>query len=329
MPPSTMSAEPAKSSQIHPLVAIVGPTGSGKSEGALCLNQSWPVEVVSCDSLQVYRYLDVGTAKLLPEERQGVPHHLMDLLNPDEVFNAGDYARRTRPILRSIASAGRLPVVVGGTGFYLKALIEGLFPGPGRDETLRADLAAREARSPGVLRRFLHCADPAAAGRIHANDTNKLLRAVEVCILTRNSLTNLHGTGKDSLAGFRCLKIVLDPPRDALYERLDRRAGLMFSGGLVEEVRSILANGYRASAKPFESLGYRQALQVIHGEIDQDEAVESTRRDTRRYAKRQWTWFRREHDAIWVSGFGDQPETQARMLAVVKDFMASFSDFLD
>ncbi len=308
----------------RPLIAIAGPTGSGKSESALALARRWPIEVVNCDSLQIYRYLDIGTAKLAPEERAGVPHHLMDLLNPDEEFSAGEYVRRARPIVRSISEAGRLPVVVGGTGFYLKALTEGLFPGPARDEGLRRALVERERRRPGILHRFLRCADPEASARIHANDTKKLVRAAEVCLLAQRPLSVLHKSGREELRGFRTLKIVLDPPRDELYKRLDRRATAMFARGLIDEVREIMRRGYSAECKPFESLGYRQAIQVIQGEISVPEAIESTRRDTRRYAKRQWTWFRRESNAVWLKGFGDSEETQSRLMATAAEYLSRF-----
>ncbi len=305
-----------------PLLVIVGPTGSGKSELALCSAEEFHGEVVNCDSLQLYRHLNIGTAKLLPSERRGVPHHLIDILDPDEVFTAGEYARRARPLLSEIAGRGRLPIVVGGTGLYLRALLEGLFPGPARDEALRARLAAREARRPGSLHRLLSRFDPPAAQRIHASDVQKLIRAVEVCLLTRRPLSSWFAEGHDPLRGFRTLKLGLDPPRQALYRRLDMRCERMFAGGLVEEVRRMLSLGFSPTSKSLESHGYRQALQILRGELDPEQALCYACRNTRHYAKRQWTWFRRDPDIVWMSGFGDQPQTQAAALRLVGDFLA-------
>jgi tRNA dimethylallyltransferase len=305
-----------------PLLVIVGPTGSGKSELALRSAEEFHGEVVNCDSLQLYRHLNIGTAKLLPSERRGVPHHLIDILDPDEVFTAGEYARRARPLLSEIAGRGRLPIVVGGTGLYLRALLEGLFPGPARDEALRARLAAREARRPGSLHRLLSRFDPPAAQRIHASDVQKLIRAVEVCLLTRRPLSSWFAEGRDPLRGFRTLKLGLDPPRQALYQRLDMRCERMFAGGLVEEVRRMLSLGFSPTSKSLESHGYRQALQILRGELDPEQALCYACRNTRHYAKRQWTWFRRDPDIVWMSGFGDQPQTQAAALRLVGDFLA-------
>jgi tRNA dimethylallyltransferase len=304
-----------------PLLVIVGPTGSGKSELALRSAEEFHGEVVNCDSLQLYRHLNIGTAKLLPSERRGVPHHLIDILDPDEVFTAGEYARRARPLLSEIAGRGRLPIVVGGTGLYLHALLEGLFPGPARDEALRARLAAREARRPGSLHRLLSRFDPPAAQRIHASDVQKLIRAVEVCLLTRRPLSSWFAEGRDPLRGFRTLKLGLDPPRQALYQRLDMRCERMFAGGLVEEVRRMLSQGFSPTSKSLESHGYRQALQILRGELDPEQALCYACRNTRRYAKRQWTWFRRDPDTVWISGFGDQPQTQAAAFSLIRDFL--------
>jgi tRNA dimethylallyltransferase len=307
-----------------PLVAVAGPTGAGKSGAALAIAAAWPAEVVNCDSLQLYRYLDIGTAKLTPAERAGVPHHLVDILNPAEVFTAGDYARRARPILRSIARSGRLPIVAGGTGFYLRALLEGLFPGPPGDAVLRRRLEARESRRPGLLHRFLRRFDPPSAARIHAHDRHKLLRATEVCLLSKRPLSEQHRQQRDALESFRVLKIILDPPRAALFERLDRRTVRMFDAGLVDEARSVLARGFPPESKPLGSLGYRQAMEYLAGRATLQEAIRSTQQETRRYAKRQWTWFRREAGAVWIPGFGQDPATQTEILRCVSSFLSEF-----
>ena len=307
----------------YPLVAIAGPTGSGKSDLALLVAETFAGEVVNCDSLQIYRHFDIGTAKLPPEERRGIPHHLIDIANPDEVFTAGEFARRGREALAGIAARGRLPVVAGGTGFYLRALLDGLFEGPARDEGLRERLAERERRRPGSLGRLLRRFDAAAAARIHPHDIPKVMRALEVCLLTRRPISELFREGRDGLHGYRTLKIGLDPGRDALYERLDRRAGLMFTAGLADEVRRILEMGFPAQSKPFESHGYKQALQMLRGELNATEALFYAQRNTRRYAKRQMTWFRREPGMEWFRGFGDEESVQQGVLARVREFLST------
>jgi tRNA dimethylallyltransferase len=293
----------------RPLIAIAGPTGSGKSELALRLCEELGGEVVNCDSLQVYRYFDIGTAKLPPAERRGIPHHMLDIVNPDEVFTAGEFAARARPLLASIA-APRLPVVAGGTGFYLRALLDGLFPAPARDEGLRTRLASREKARAGSLHRLLRRFDPRSAQTIHPHDVPKAMRALEVYLLTRRPISDWFADGRDAITGFRALKIVLAPPRDALYKRLNARCGRMFEEGLVDEVKRILAMGWPRSAKPFESHGYCQALQLLSGEMTAEQALDEARVNTRRYAKRQMTWFRREPGAHWIEGFGDDPKVQ-------------------
>jgi len=308
-----------------PLVAILGPTGSGKSEAGLRLAGLCPIEIVNCDSVQIYRRLDIGTAKLRPHERLGIPHHMMDIIEPGALFTAGEYARRARPILRSITRSGRLPVVVGGTGFYLKALLDGLFHGPGRDETLRRRLAARQESRPGFLHRLLRRLDPDSAARIHPNDANKLIRALEVCIVASRPVSKLYALGRQGIEGYRTLKIVLEPPRQPLYDRLDQRAARMFDAGLVEEVESLLSEGVPPGAKALESLGYRQAVLFLRGNLSREEAVDSTQRGTRRYAKRQLTWFRKEPGARWISGFGDDPATQETVSRTVAGFLKSFT----
>jgi tRNA dimethylallyltransferase len=316
LPAGTLPAKPERA-----LVAIAGPTGSGKSDLALRVAETFSGEVVNCDSLQIYRYFDIGTAKLSSPEMRAVPHHLIDIAAPDEVFTAGEFARRGREALAEIAARGRLPVVAGGTGFYLRALIDGLFEGPSRDDRLRERLAARERRRPGTLARLLLRFDRAAAQRIHRNDLPKVMRALEVCLLARRPITELFREGRDRLRGYRVLKIGLDPGRDALYAHLDRRAERMFGGGLVDEVRRILEMGYPPEAKPFESHGYKQALQMLRGELNAREALFYAQRNTRRYAKRQMTWFRREPDIEWFRGFGNEDAVARAVVERVRDFL--------
>ena len=304
-----------------PLVAIAGPTGSGKSDLALAVAEAFRGEIVNCDSLQVYRHFDIGTAKLPLAERRAIPHHLLDILNPDELFTAGEYARRARGAISEIVDRGNLPVLAGGTGFYLRALLDGLFEGPTRDQALRDRLAGRETRRSGSLHRLLKRFDAAAAARIHANDVPKVMRALEVFLLTRRPVSELFLQGRNALQGYRTLKFCLLPDRDALYQRLDRRCQQMFESGLVEEVRHILELGYSPEVKPFESHGYKQAMQLIRGELNARESLFYAQRNTRQYAKRQLTWFRRERDAIWLRGFGDTPEIREQTLSYTAEFL--------
>ncbi|MBY0507423.1 MAG: tRNA (adenosine(37)-N6)-dimethylallyltransferase MiaA [Bryobacteraceae bacterium] len=288
-----------------PLVCLVGPTGSGKSDLAVALAREFDGEIVNCDSLQFYRGLDIGTAKLPFAEREGVPHHLLDFLAPDEVFTAGEFARRARPLLLEIATRRKLPIVCGGSGFYLRALLDGLFDGPAGDAALRERLARVEARRPGRLHVCLSKLDPVSAKRIAAQDVNKLIRAVEVCWLERRALSEVQAErGRTALTGFRFTLLGLDPPREAVYAKINQRVEKMFSDGLLDEIRALEAAGYDAQAKAFEAVGYRQALRHLSGEWDLATAIADTQQRTRNYAKRQWTWFRRDPRVTWLSGFG-------------------------
>ena len=300
------------------LPIVLGPTGSGKSDLALCIATALGGEIVSCDSLQVYRGFDLGTAKLGAAERRGIPHHLLDLIDPTQLFTAGDYARVARTCLREIAGRDRIPIVVGGTGFYLRALLEGLFPGPVRSPRIRDRLARREQRKSGSLHRILSRLDPAAAARIHPSDKNKTIRALEVRLLEGRPLSALFKLGREPLTGFQPIKLGLDPPRDLLYRKLDARSERMFESGLIAEARDLLAAGVPVDAKPFESLGYRQALDVVQERLTLEQALACTQAATRRYAKRQLTWFRKEHSVHWLQGFGDDEQVQDQALAVIQ-----------
>ena len=233
----------------NPPIAVVGPTASGKSDLALDLAARFGGEIVGCDSVQVYRGFEIGSAKTPPNERRGIPHHLIDIADPAEVFSAGDYARLARQAIDEIEARGRTPIVAGGTGFYLRALFEGLFAGPVRDEALRARLERREDEGPqGRLHRLLRRLDPASAARIHPRDRPKLVRALEVRLLAGRPVAEAWRDGQPTAAASRPLVLFLDPPREALYARIERRARAMFEGGLVEEVRRLLA--FRARPGP-------------------------------------------------------------------------------
>ena len=301
---------------------MVGPTGSGKSELALAIAGRFQGEIINCDSLQVYRHFDIGTAKLSESERCGISHHLIDVADPDEVFTAGEFARRARETIAGVESRGCLPILAGGTGFYLRALVDGLFEGPTRDQSLRDRLTAREQRRAGSLHRLLSRFDPDSAAKIHANDIPKTMRALEVCLLTRRPVSALFRQGRNALSSHRVLKLGLLPDRDELYRRLDARCAAMFESGLVDEVLGILARGFTGVEKPFESHGYKQALQLIRRELSPRDAVFYAQRNTRQYAKRQITWFRRESGLEWLRGFGSDPEIQRAALERVAAFVA-------
>jgi tRNA dimethylallyltransferase len=303
---------------LNPLLVVVGPTGSGKSDLAIRLAIEVGGEIVNCDSLQLYKGLDIGTAKVPEGDRRGVPHHLIDLLEPTQIFTAGEYAEAARVVVREIAARNRIAIVVGGTGFYLRALLEGLFPGPPRDAAVRARLESRERARQGTLHRILSRLDPASAARIHANDKNKLIRALEVRLLSGKPISTMFELGRDPLGGFRPIKLGLDPPRKLLHERLDARTANIFARGLVEEVRALLAAGVPPDAKAFESLGYKQAVQVVEGRLSREEALLSTQIETRQYAKRQATWFRKEKAVHWLEGFGDDARVQEQALKIVE-----------
>jgi tRNA dimethylallyltransferase len=298
-------------------LVIAGPTGSGKSALALDAAVRLGGEIVNCDSLQLYRGFDIGTAKLPVSERRSIPHHLIDVLEAHQVYSAGDYARDARPVLDQIVGRGHLPIVTGGTGFYLGALLNGLPALPPRDEVLRARLAEREAGRPGSLHRLLGRLDPSSAARIHLRDVQKTTRALEVCLLTRGTIP--PAALSEPLTGYTVLKLGLDPPRAELYSRLDCRTRDMFRGGLIEEVRALLDSGLSGEEKPFESVGYKQALACVRGNLTVEDAIASTALETRQYAKRQWTWFRRDPQMIWLSGFGDNPAVLSQALALIQD----------
>jgi tRNA dimethylallyltransferase len=292
------------------LLVILGPTGSGKSALAIAIAEQFSGENVSCDSVAVYRNFEIGTAKPSREDRGRVPHHLIDVADPGEAFTAGEYARQARAAVREIAQRGHLPIVVGGTGLYLRALIEGLFPGPQRSDELRRRLRWRAAdRGSGYLHRILRRLDRASAANIHPNDVPKLVRAIEVCLTASGPMSELvQSQGRDPLQGFRILRLGLNPPREELYERINQRAAQMFADGLVAETQSLLQRyGDAREITPIHSLGYKQAVQHLRGELTLERAIAACQQGHRNYAKRQMTWFRREPDVTWIEGFGDDP----------------------
>ena len=296
------------------LVVILGPTASGKTALSLALAQKFDGEIVNCDSVAMVREFDIGTAKPSPAERDRAPHHLFDVVDPTQYITAGEYARQARQVLKEIDLRHHLPIVAGGTGLYLRALLEGLFPGPQRSEELRERLRERAAnRAPDHLHRILERLDRAAAEKVHANDLPKLIRAIEVCLASRHKMSELWQQGRDPLRGFRVLRLGLDPGRAALYDRINQRASRMFETGLIEETQHLLQK-YCATTRPLTSLGYKQAVQLLHGELTREQAIQAAQQAHRNYAKRQMTWFRREPEMQWLKGFGDDEKIQSQAL---------------
>jgi tRNA dimethylallyltransferase len=289
-----------------PLVAVVGPTASGKSALAVWLAERFGGEVLACDSTQLYRGFDIGTAKPELAERRGVPHHLIDVLTPSEEATAGGYRQMALAVLDDLRRRGRLPILTVGTGLYLRALLEGLADVPQRSEELRERLrASAEEHAPGHLHRLLKRLDHEAAGKIASADEQKLIRAIEVCVLARKPVSEVHRTGRTPLEGWRAVKIGLTPPREALYERIHARTDAMLAGGWMEEVRGLMESGLPENAKPFDFIGYRELREVLRSMKNIEEARAAIQQATRRYAKRQSTWFRKEPGVHWLSGFGD------------------------
>jgi tRNA dimethylallyltransferase len=298
-----------------PLVAIVGPTASGKSALGVYVAERFGGEVVACDSTQLYRGFDIGTAKPRLTERKGIPHHLIDVLAPAVAATAGGYRELALQTLKDLRRRERLPVFTVGTGLYLRALLEGLADVPQRSEELRERLRASiEEHPPGHLHRVLQRLDPEAARKIAPTDVQKLIRAVEVCILARKPISEVHRTGRVPLEGWRVLKIGLMPPREKLHERIHARTDAMLERGWMSEVQTLLESGLAQDAKPFDFIGYRELCAVFREEITLEEARPTIQQATRRYAKRQVTWFRKEAGVHWFPGFGDDPGVQAGVI---------------
>ena len=307
----------------HPLVVVVGPTASGKTRLAISLAERFNGEIVSCDSVAVYREFETGTAKPSAIERALVPHHLIDVAAPTETFTAGDYSRAARAAIADITARGRLPIVAGGSGLYLRALLDGLFAGPPRSEELRERLReSAQVRGAEHLHRILRRLDAKAAENIHPNDVSKLVRAIEVCLAARQKMSAMWQQGRAPLTGYRMLKLGLGPDREALYQRINRRAAEMIEHGLVEETRR-LVELYKdeRNAPALKSLGYRQVSTMLRGEMTPEEMLVAVQQGHRNYAKRQLTWFRREEGIVWLEDFGESEAAQKRAGGLVEDFL--------
>lgn len=305
----------------YPVIALLGPTGSGKSGLAMELAAALGGEIISCDALQVYRHMDIGTAKPTPDERAQVPHHMLDLRDPGEDFSAGDYQRLAREALSAISSRGRLPFVAGGTGFYFRALMEGLFEGPGRSEELRSRMRRIvDSRGAPSLHRALQRVDRAAAARIMPADASRIIRAYEVYLLTGKTMSWWQDQPRDALRSHRCLRLGICWPRETLYQRINERVEQMFRSGFVEEVRSLLEH-FPRSCQAFKAIGYRQIAAYLEGQSTLEQTEEETRRESRRYAKRQLTWFRADPQIIWLDGTLGPEELTAQALRRIRDFL--------
>lgn len=299
------------------LVVVLGPTASGKSALAITLAERLGGEVLVCDSTQVYRRFDIGTAKVPRAEQRGIPHHLVDLVEPSEVFTAGDYRRRAVEVLEGVRARWKLPILTAGTGLYLRALLEGLSDAPRRSEKLRERLRSSAERRGAVhLHRMLVRLDPAAGSRIAAMDTQKIIRAVEMRLLAGKPVDEIHRAGRRPLEGYMVIKIGLNPPREKLYERINIRTAQMMRSGWIDEVRERIAAGVPANAKPFQFIGYSELRQCIESKLAEENTIQQIQQATRQFAKRQLTWFRREPEVTWLPGFGDDPEIAEAALAI-------------
>lgn len=306
---------------MRPLIALFGATASGKTALSLALAQHFGGEILSCDSVCVYRHMQVGTAKPTHQQRALLPHHLLDLYEPNEPCTAGDYVRHARTELTKLAQTETLPIVTGGTGLYLRALLDGLFASPPANPALRDLLRGRAASRGAVsLHRTLARFDPRAAELIHPNDTSKVVRAIEVSLAARQPMTEQWQQSRDALEGYSILRLGLAPPRPELYARIDQRAAAMFANGLVEETRMLIER-FGPNCRPFTSLGYVQAKAYLEAALTLEQAIAAAQQGHRNYAKRQITWFRREaelHPVHWLRGFGDDPGIVAEVIALIE-----------
>ncbi|HLG54495.1 MAG TPA: tRNA (adenosine(37)-N6)-dimethylallyltransferase MiaA [Vicinamibacterales bacterium] len=300
---------------VRPLVlAVLGPTACGKSALGLSLAERHGGEIVNCDSTAVYRGFDIGTDKVPVAEQRGIPHHLIDIADPSEVYTAAQFASDANRVIREIHGRGRLPILVGGTGFYYRALTRGLFPGPGADEALRARLGrVADRKGPERLHRMLRRIDPASADRIMSRDLKRLVRALEVYFSTGRPLTAHFADTRSPVADCEVVPIALKIPPAVTAERVARRVDQQFTRGIVDEVRGLLASGVPAEARPFGGLVYRQVLEMLNGVRDEAATRALVVQENRRYARRQLIWFRKEPNLIWFDGPGEQAETLHRV----------------
>ncbi len=305
------------------VVAILGPTATGKSALALAVAERYDGEIINCDSTAVYRGFDIGTDKIAPADRRGIPHHLIDIVDPTEDYTAAQYARDAAAIIRDIHARGRLPILAGGTGFYFRALTRGLFPGPGRNPGLRQRLESiAERRGVAFLHRLLRKIDPASARRIQPRDLKRLVRALEVFFLTGRPLTAHFADTASPIADLEVLAVGLRLPAARISERVTRRVDQQFARGLLDEIRTLLARGIPEDARPFGGLVYRQALEHLHGVRDEASTRALIAQGNRRYARRQLIWFRKEPNLSWFDGPGESPAIVAAVMHLIDSYAA-------
>jgi tRNA dimethylallyltransferase len=300
------------------LVVILGPTASGKSALGISLAERLGGEILVCDSTQVYRHFDIGTGKVPLAEQRGIPHHLVDLVEPHEVFTAGEYRRRAIEVLEDVRRRGKLPIITAGTGLYLRALLEGLSDAPERSEELRERLRKKAAlHGPEYLHRMLARMDKEAARKIAPRDTQKIIRAIEIRKLAGKPVGEIHRGGRQGLEGYTITRIGLQPARDALYSRINARVEAMIASGWIEEVRGLVARGVPADAKPFQFIGYSDLRAALErsSEATRD-VVAGIQQATRQFSKRQITWFRKEPEVDRLPGFGDDAEVVSAAQAI-------------
>jgi tRNA dimethylallyltransferase len=301
------------------ILVVCGPTGIGKTAAVIQTAGRFGGEIVSADSMQIYRHMDIGTAKPSFSERREIPHHLVDIIDPDKPFDAVQYAAAAGQIIADLENKGRLPFIVGGTGLYIKALVHGLFTDKTSDPSIRGELKETASRNGlNALYEQLCEADPKAAKKIHPNDAYRIIRALEVYRVTGKALTEFHDRHRFSDHRYSALKIGLNMERASLYDRINKRVDAMISAGLVGEVRRLLDMGYSERLKSMQSIGYRHMTDFIRNRLPWDEAVRTMKRDTRRYAKRQLTWFRADPEIVWF-----EPGQTGDIKEKVDEFLAA------
>jgi len=298
----------------RPVLAVLGPTASGKSALGLALAERYGGEIINCDSTAVYRGFDIGTDKLSIEARRGIPHHLIDIADPSDVYTAAQFARDAAHVIRDIHARGNLPILIGGTGFYYRALTRGLFPGPGADEALRARLnRVADARGVERLHRMLQRADPDSAARIMPRDRKRLVRALEVYLATGRPLTEHFSATASLIADCEVTAVALRLPAALTAERVARRVDEQFARGIVDEVKGLLARGVPPDARPLGGLVYRQVMEMLRGARDEAATRALIAQENRRYARRQLIWFRKEPNLVWFDGPVERPEPRVRV----------------
>lgn len=316
-----------KAAKKQPLIAVVGPTASGKSDLGIALAHRFDGEIINCDSVQTYRGIYVATAKVPPEEQQGIPHHLIDIVEPTYNLTAVEWAERARAVIADIEERGKLALLVGGTGFYLRALTTKFFDSPEIDESLRPRFQRiLERRGAGHLHRMLSKVDPPLSARFAPNDWSRVIRALEVFFSSGKSLSEWQAAAPEQPTeeAARMFYLVLQPPREELYDRINQRTDLMVERGLLAEIQNLIASGVPPTAKAFNAHGYKRFVEYLSGERTLESAVEQMKLDTRHYAKRQWTWWRAQQNTFWLEGFGFEEKVIEQASRIVAKLLEDF-----